>query len=335
MGDAAQKETSHGNMDHRLGDIETPLEITDEATPADQPTECALNHPPARKHFEAGLAVDATHDLDDEVEERRLVEQLRPVVGAIGEQMLDPRPTFADRVQYRLRAGAVSNIGRRQVHHQKAAIGIDCDVALATDDLLVGIVAASGCSRRLEGGCRVVPVGTMGEVISLRVRNRQAAGLQVAKQIETPRPPDPILRRPRADREEKRVIHGRDTSGRPTAVRYVTKGDRIPTGRKPDGDQPMTNAERQARYRARHATVRGTISIVPRPNRPVDRRSRPKRWRDAVAVLLTLQAEYADWLAALPKGLHDGPMAEALEDIVNFDLDSLADIDPPRGYGRD
>ena len=27
-------------------------------------------------------------------------------------------------------------------------------------------------------------------------------------QIETPRPPDPIVRRPRADREEKRVTHG-------------------------------------------------------------------------------------------------------------------------------
>jgi hypothetical protein len=34
--------------------------------------------------------------------------------------------------------------------------------------------------------------------------------LQVAGQIETPRPPDPILRRPCADREEKRVTHGRD-----------------------------------------------------------------------------------------------------------------------------
>jgi hypothetical protein len=34
--------------------------------------------------------------------------------------------------------------------------------------------------------------------------------LQVAGQIETPRPPDPILRRPRADREEKRVTYGRD-----------------------------------------------------------------------------------------------------------------------------
>ena len=53
----------------------------------------------------------------------------------------------------------------------------------------------------------------MDEVISLRVRNRMIAlqrDLQVAGQIETPRPPDPILRRPCADREEKRVTHGRD-----------------------------------------------------------------------------------------------------------------------------
>ena len=32
--------------------------------------------------------------------------------------------------------------------------------------------------------------------------------LKVVGQIETPRPPDPILRPPRADREEKRVTHG-------------------------------------------------------------------------------------------------------------------------------
>jgi hypothetical protein len=31
---------------------------------------------------------------------------------------------------------------------------------------------------------------------------------KVAGQIETPRPPDPIMRRPCADREEKRVTHG-------------------------------------------------------------------------------------------------------------------------------
>ena len=50
----------------------------------------------------------------------------------------------------------------------------------------------------------------MGEAISLRVRNLRAASPKVVRQIETPRPPDPIMRRPRADREEKRVTHGSD-----------------------------------------------------------------------------------------------------------------------------
>ena len=38
---------------------------------------------------------------------------------------------------------------------------------------------------------------------------------KVAGQIETPRPPDPIMRRLRADREEKRVTHGRDMTNEP------------------------------------------------------------------------------------------------------------------------
>ncbi len=176
----------------------------------------------------------------------------------------------------------------------------------------------------------------MGEAISLRVRNRRGSDApKVAKQIETPRPPDPIMRRSCADREEKRVTHGRDMSGRPTAMRYVTEHKAMPTGRKPDGGQAMTNAERQARHRARHATARPLASIKPRPHRPIDRRSRPERWRGALAELLALQAEYADWLAALPESLHHSPTAEALEAIVDLDLAALADIDPPRGYGRD
>ena len=51
---------------------------------------------------------------------------------------------------------------------------------------------------------RIVPVGTMGEAISLRVPNLPAKARKVVKQIETPRSPDPIMRRPCADREEKR-----------------------------------------------------------------------------------------------------------------------------------
>jgi hypothetical protein len=107
----------------------------------------------------------------------------------------------------------------------------------------------------------------------------------------------------------------------------------MPRGCKPTGDHPLSNAERQARYRARLPVV--VAAAVTRPRRPTDRRSRPQRWRDAVGILLALQAEYADWLAALPDSLQHSVTADALEAIVDIDLTPLVDIKPPRGYGRD
>jgi hypothetical protein len=74
---------------------------------------------------------------------------------------------------------------------------------------------------------------------------------------------------------------------------------------------------------------------VIRYRRPTNRRTRPQRWHDAVAELLALQAEYAAWADALPDGLRDTPTAEALQAIVDLDLDGLANLEPPRGYGRD
>ena len=44
----------------------------------------------------------------------------------------------------------------------------------------------------------------MSETISLRTPSLQAKVCKVVKQIETSRSPDPIMRRPCADREEKR-----------------------------------------------------------------------------------------------------------------------------------
>jgi hypothetical protein len=114
----------------------------------------------------------------------------------------------------------------------------------------------------------------------------------------------------------------------------------MPRGRKPEGEQALSNAERQARYRARHMAPPSPVATRPRPllrvlSRPADRRSRPQRWRDAVCELLSLQAVYADWLAALPDSLQGSSPAEALEAIVEFDLTDLVSIEPPRGYGRD
>jgi hypothetical protein len=107
--------------------------------------------------------------------------------------------------------------------------------------------------------------------------------------------------------------------------------------RAPHDDDSRSNSGDQAG----NAADRIAPPAPPRTRRPADQRiksvgrSRPQRWRDAVVELLALQAEYAQWLAALPDSLSDSPTAEALEAIVDLDLTELADIDPPRGYGRD
>ena len=101
--------------------------------------------------------------------------------------------------------------------------------------------------------------------------------------------------------------------------------------RKPLGDRPMTDAERQARHRA----ARADGAPVIRTRRPADHRGRARRWHDAVAELAELQAQYAAWLEALPDSLQDGTTAEAPRAVCDLDLTDLQAIDPPRGFGRD
>ena len=97
------------------------------------------------------------------------------------------------------------------------------------------------------------------------------------------------------------------------------------------GDRPLTNAERQARHRAARAASRPVIHYQP----VTGRRSRARRWRDAVAELVILQSEYAQWFEALPENLQDGATGEALQATVDLDLDELIAVVPPRGFGRD
>jgi hypothetical protein len=102
------------------------------------------------------------------------------------------------------------------------------------------------------------------------------------------------------------------------------------------GERAMTDAERQARYRA----ARTSGAPVIRTRRPADRagpdhRSRARRWDDTVAELTKLQAEYANWLQNLPDNLQDTATAEALRAISELDLSELEAIVPPRGFGRD
>ena len=106
-------------------------------------------------------------------------------------------------------------------------------------------------------------------------------------------------------------------------------------GRRPQGEHALTGAERQARYRTRQ-----NLPPAPPPrgqHRPTRQRSasRVQRWHAAVGEIVALQAEYAAWLQALPEATRDSPTGEALQAIVALDLEEIAAIEPPRGFGRD
>src|SRR5271165_6678199 len=136
-----------------------------------------------------------------------------------------------------------------------------------------------------------------------------------------------------SDRQFTKRCSAFQAEGRPIQTRYVTEAKAMPRGCKPEGDHALSNAERQARHRARqHDRM---LTPVIRYRRPVDRRSRAQRWCDAVSELVTLHPEYIAWLDALPDSLRTTPTGEALQAIADLDLDALAAVDPPRGYGRD
>ena len=130
-------------------------------------------------------------------------------------------------------------------------------------------------------------------------------------------------------------------------------GDAQRRGRKPQGEKALTGAERQARYRQRQAGNRAVAR--PRPSHSARRFSQVQQWhaptgqarglKAHVATLIALQAKYAAWFDALPEPLRDTATVglqptgltrgEALQAIVDLDLDELASIEPPRGFGRD
>jgi len=109
-------------------------------------------------------------------------------------------------------------------------------------------------------------------------------------------------------------------------------------------EEHAERSETTKRAGAQQRRAPGSLSRSPRttaaksrdPNPPaVDRRSRLQRWDDATNVLLRIQLECVNWLEALPESLRSTAVAEALEAIADLDLTALAEVKPPRGYGRD
>ena len=95
-------------------------------------------------------------------------------------------------------------------------------------------------------------------------------------------------------------------------------------GRRPEGEQALTGAERQARYRLRPRQDLEPTPAMPRrlPRGP----ALSRRWNDTVAGLVALRAEYAHWLEALPEATRDTATGEALQAMVDLDLEEIVAI---------
>ena len=96
MGHAAEQERAHSEVDHGIGHVEAAFVVAHQPAPPHHPAECSLDHPAPRQHLEAFLVWQLAHDLKREVLVCRKACQLAAVVGAIGEQVLEPRPALAD-----------------------------------------------------------------------------------------------------------------------------------------------------------------------------------------------------------------------------------------------
>jgi hypothetical protein len=98
-----------------------------------------------------------------------------------------------------------------------------------------------------------------------------------------------------------------------------------------------TAADRQRAYRSRLAARLAGATTNPLP-RPTRHPSRPARLATVVASLRALQEEYQTWLDSIPESLADGDLAGKLQETIEQlgDVtDQLADIELPRGFGRD
>jgi hypothetical protein len=96
------------------------------------------------------------------------------------------------------------------------------------------------------------------------------------------------------------------------------------------------SAERQRAHRAR---LRDSLNspVLP-PIRQPRKRSRPARLAAVEDEIRCLLDEYQDWLDRLPDSLQESGQAQNLADTIeslSSAADLLAELTPPRGFGKD
>lgn len=190
-----QQQRSHGQVDHVFRHVNALFVVAHQAPVTHQPCERSLDHPAPWLNSETLLPLQTPHDFHRKVEKRGLVHQLSAVVCRISKQMLHPRPAFDQAIEHHLRASGVGNVGWRQVHRQQATIRVDCDMAFAPAEFLVGVIT----SRSRAGRFHALAIDNTGTrqhlpLIAQAIKHQRQV-MDGTKQHAPHQPPKPVIDR--------------------------------------------------------------------------------------------------------------------------------------------
>ena len=134
----AGQELNAGEEEPCLGAGDGCFEVLGQAAVAVEPGQGTFDHPAARYHFEALRGIGPLDDLQGPLTQpSQRVLEFRSGIGAVGEDMAQPREGVTDGSKHRRGAVAVLNVRAMDQRRDQQTAGVGEYMALAALDLLI------------------------------------------------------------------------------------------------------------------------------------------------------------------------------------------------------
>ena len=147
--DSAGEELNAGDQQPGLGAFDGFLEVFCEAAVAAEPGEGSFDDPAARQEFEAICGIGSLDDFEAPLADfGERGGEFFAGIGAVGEDMAQPREAVADRCQHIGSPVAVLDVGGMDDGGDQEALGVGEDMALPALDQLGGVEAARTAAFR-------------------------------------------------------------------------------------------------------------------------------------------------------------------------------------------
>lgn len=183
------------------------LEVLGQASVSVEPSQGTLHDPASRQDFEALGCVGSLDDVDGPFSDAaQRVFELVPSIAAIGEDVPQPREGFNDFGQHQRCPVAVLDVGGVDEGMDEIALGVGEDMALASFDLLAGVISPRTAGFRGFDALAVDHTGGWARLTPLLLAHRHRQDM-VDREPQTIVAPQVEPAPHRRDRRETRRQH--------------------------------------------------------------------------------------------------------------------------------